>query len=46
MLIDKKYITGFTLIEMLISMLITAMATAMMMFVYNESQKKFLNDSM
>tara|TARA_X000001036_G_scaffold373031_1_gene360752 strand:+ start:336 stop:1028 length:693 start_codon:yes stop_codon:yes gene_type:complete len=44
--INKKYITGFTLLEMLISMLITAMATAMMMFVFNESQKKFFNDSM
>ena len=46
MIVDKKYIRGFTLIEMLISMLITAMATVMMMFVYNESQKKFSNDSM
>ena len=44
--INKKYIKGFTLLEMLISMLITAMATAMMMFVFNESQKKFFNDSM
>ena len=31
---------------MSISMLITAMTTAMMMFVFNESQKKFFNDSM
>jgi len=46
MIVDKKYTRGFTLIEMLISMLITAMATVMMMFVYNESQKKFLNDGM
>ena len=46
MIIDKKHIKGFTLIEMVISMLITAMATAMMMFVFNESQKKFFNDSM
>ncbi len=46
MIIDKKYIIGFTLVEMVISMLITAMATAMMMFVFNESQKKFFNDSM
>tara|TARA_Y100000996_G_scaffold236794_1_gene186081 strand:+ start:94 stop:789 length:696 start_codon:yes stop_codon:yes gene_type:complete len=44
--INKKYIAGFSLVEMLISMLITAMATAMMMFVFNESQKKFFNDSM
>lgn len=46
MIINKKYIRGFTLLEMSISMLITAMTTAMMMFVFNESQKKFFNDSM
>ena len=46
MIINKKYIRGFTLLEMSISMLITAMVTAMMMFVFNESQKKFFNDSM
>ena len=46
MIIDKKHIKGFTLIEMVISMLITAMTTVMMMFVFNESQKKFFNDSM
>ena len=46
MIIDKKHTKGFTLIEMLISMLITSMATVMMMFVFNESQKKFFNDSM
>ena len=46
MIINKKYIRGFTLLEMSISMLITAMTTAMMMFVFNESQKKFFNDNM
>ena len=46
MKINKKYIKGYSLVEMLISMVITAMATAMMMFVFNESQKKFFNDSM
>ena len=46
MIVDKKYIRGFTLLEMLISMLITAMTTVMMMFVFNESQKKFFDDSM
>ena len=46
MLIKSKHIRGFTLLEMLISMIITSMATIMMMFVFNESQKKFFNDNM
>ena len=46
MRIKTRHIRGFTLLEMLISMIITSMATIMMMFVFNESQKKFFNDNM
>jgi len=46
MKIKNKYINGFTLVEMLISLVITGIATASMMFVYNQAQKKFYNDSM
>ena len=46
MKIKNKYINGFTLVEMLISLVITGIATVSMMFVYNQAQKKFYNDSM
>ena len=44
--IKKKYIKGFTLVEMLMTIIITASVSTAMMFVYNQSQKKFYNDSM
>ena len=46
MTILKKYIKGFTLIEMLISIIITLSVTLTMMFVYNQTIKKFYVDSM
>ena len=46
MIIFKKYIKGFTLIEMLISIIITLSVTLAMMFVYNQTIKKFYVDSM
>jgi len=46
MKVKKKYISGFTLVEMLMSLIITAIVTASMMFVYNQAQIKFYNDSM
>ena len=41
-----NYTKGFTLIEMLISIIITISVTLTMMFVYNQSIKKFYVDSM
>ena len=43
MKIEKKYISGFTLVEMLMSLIITAAVTASMMFVYNQAQIKLEN---
>lgn len=42
----KKYISGFTLVEVLMSIIITSIAATSMMFVYNQSQKKLYNDNM
>ena len=44
--IKKKYIKGFTLVEILISLIITTISATSMMFVYNQSQKKLYNDRM
>ena len=46
MRIKTKYIGGFTYIEIIISLIITAITTVLIMFVYNETQKKFYDDSM
>ena len=46
MKISNKYISGFTLVEMMMSIIITASAAVAMMFVYNQSQKKMYNDRM
>ena len=46
MRIKTKYVGGFTYIEIIISLIITAITTVLIMFVYNETQKKFYDDSM
>ena len=42
--VKNKYISGFTLVEMMMSIIISAAAAVAMMFVYNQSQEKMYND--